>query len=96
MSKKRKKEIQSSLLFKRNEEDVGCLDKEETDQSLMSDNKEKVDGNEEEEENDFIPNYYCNICKTLKMDKPYHCQSCDVCIDGYDHHCPWIGKVKKY
>jgi hypothetical protein len=60
----------------------------------MSDNKEKSEENEqEEEENDFIPNYYCNICKTLKMDKPYHCQSCDVCIDGYDHHCPWIGKV---
>ena len=38
-------------------------------------------------------NFYCNRCKTLTRERPYHCDSCDVCIDDYDHHCPWIGKV---
>ena len=22
----------------------------------------------------------------------YHCRDCDVCIRGYDHHCPWTSK----
>lgn len=40
-----------------------------------------------------LPEFHCTRCNTLKTDKPYHCESCDVCIDQYDHHCPWIGKV---
>ena len=42
---------------------------------------------------EFEPNYYCNICCTLKLDNPFHCDSCNLCIDKHDHHCPWIGKV---
>jgi hypothetical protein len=22
----------------------------------------------------------------------HHCNYCDVCIVGYDHHCPWTSK----
>ena len=40
-----------------------------------------------------VPDYYCGKCHTLKMNKPYHCNDCDICIDEYDHHCPWVGKV---
>lgn len=21
-----------------------------------------------------------------------HCYECNVCVEGYDHHCPWISK----
>lgn len=34
----------------------------------------------------------CQICGAESKRKTYHCRSCDVCIDGYDHHCPWISK----
>lgn len=22
----------------------------------------------------------------------HHCDECDVCVEGYDHHCPWVSK----
>ena len=37
---------------------------------------------------------YCKICDIEK--KPgantYHCDYCNICIEGYDHHCPWTSK----
>lgn len=37
---------------------------------------------------------YCERCKVnLPMDRSIgHCDICDACIDGLDHHCPWIGQ----
>jgi hypothetical protein len=37
---------------------------------------------------------YCSICRTIKKQYKniYHCTYCDVCVEGFDHHCPWIGK----
>ena len=52
-----------------------------------------INKNDSGMEDSFIPNFYCTKCCTLQMNKPYHCDSCDVCIDNYDHHCPWVGKV---
>ena len=36
----------------------------------------------------------CNICKTImrNKDKTDHCDECNVCIIGADHHCPWTSK----
>lgn len=45
------------------------------------------------DDKDFDPEFFCTICNTLKINKPYHCPDCNVCINEYDHHCPWIGKV---
>ena len=45
----------------------------------------------------------CNICKIImrNVDKTDHCEDCNVCIIGADHHCPWTSKcvgkkIKKY
>ncbi len=38
----------------------------------------------------------CSICKSLIDSQSelitYHCGDCGVCIEGYDHHCPWTSK----
>ena len=37
---------------------------------------------------------YCTICQTYikKNSNTFHCNFCNVCIEGFDHHCVWIGK----
>eukprot|EP00656_Telonema_subtile_P053445 TRINITY_DN775_c0_g1_i2.p1 TRINITY_DN775_c0_g1~~TRINITY_DN775_c0_g1_i2.p1 ORF type:complete len:212 (+),score=23.28 TRINITY_DN775_c0_g1_i2:208-843(+) len=41
---------------------------------------------------------HARMCRTcgpalVEPDVPvFHCTICDVCIAGYHHHCPWIGK----
>jgi hypothetical protein len=34
---------------------------------------------------------YCITCNIYQPPKAAHCTDCNVCIDGYDHHCPWMG-----
>ena len=46
-------------------------------------------------------NYWqkCSKCRILipKHFKVVHCNRCEVCIRGQDHHCPWTGKcIGKY
>ena len=52
-------------------------------------------GNEYKNTVDYYANSkrYCNICN-IDYDRTTttHCQYCDVCIYGMDHHCPWTGK----
>ena len=37
---------------------------------------------------------FCRICSiwTNLEDNTCHCFDCDICYEGYDHHCPWTGK----
>lgn len=36
----------------------------------------------------------CNKCGIVidRKEKTYHCDDCEICIIGYDHHCPWTSK----
>jgi hypothetical protein len=38
------------------------------------------------------PDNFCSICEVYKSNKTEHCDDCGVCIQEYDHHCPWTGK----
>lgn len=45
---------------------------------------------------------FCSECKfwVHTNKKVNHCLDCNICIEGYDHHCPWtskcIGKKNRY
>ena len=38
--------------------------------------------------------YFCGECQFYveRTIDSYHCNKCGICIEGQDHHCPWIGK----
>ncbi|CAD8047963.1 unnamed protein product [Paramecium primaurelia] len=36
--------------------------------------------------------WYCKVCKLIQLKETQHCLDCDICIQEYDHHCPWTGK----
>ena len=50
--------------------------------------------------NRFVDKIYCSSCKMLypKTSRNIvHCYTCDICVQGFDHHCGVIGKcVGKY
>ena len=37
---------------------------------------------------------YCNECKIWVSNRrsTEHCFECNICVEGYDRHCPWTGK----
>lgn len=34
---------------------------------------------------------WCGVCKVYQPPNAAHCADCNACVDGYDHHCPWMG-----
>nr|KAJ3422726.1 Palmitoyltransferase zdhhc18 [Polyrhizophydium stewartii] len=34
---------------------------------------------------------YCNTCGSWRPPRTSHCAFCDRCVEGHDHHCPWMG-----
>jgi len=37
---------------------------------------------------------FCRECKfyVYKNRNVNHCYDCGICVEGYDHHCPWTSK----
>lgn len=38
----------------------------------------------------FHPAELCPDCKVIRTPRSRHCAICNVCVERYDHHCPWI------
>lgn len=58
------------------------------DPGILRKDRAPLPGDESDVEN--MP--YCDICSLYQPSRVVHCATCDCCIVGLDHHCPWIGK----
>lgn len=59
-------------------------------------NEEEEKEVEEEESASFLEDEnsmpYCDVCNISQPRGTAHCSFCNCCIEGLDHHCPWMGK----
>jgi hypothetical protein len=40
----------------------------------------------------FLSQSYCNVCHCFQASTTEHCGLCNICVQDWDHHCPWVGK----
>lgn len=38
----------------------------------------------------FNPTELCPDCLIIRTPRSRHCAICNVCVERFDHHCPWI------
>ena len=34
---------------------------------------------------------FCDTCQIFRAPRTIHCNACDFCVRGFDHHCLWLG-----
>lgn len=34
---------------------------------------------------------FCSTCLLFRSINTSHCRICNICINNFDHHCPWVG-----